>query len=72
MYRHTLLWFTNNLRLDDNSVFSQACNSELLTCLYIKNPGDRSTNRFGFKGIGNHRQQFLDQALASLDSKLAP
>jgi len=70
MYRHTLLWFTNNLRFDDNVVFSQASNSELLTCLYINPPRDRYINRFGFKGIGNHRQQFLDQALASLDRKL--
>ena len=70
MYRHTLLWFTNNLRLDDNPVFDQACSSEQLTCLFIQHPRDNRTNRFGFKGIGKHRQQFLDQALASLDANL--
>lgn len=70
MYRHTLLWFTNNLRLDDNPVFDQACNSEQLTCLFIQHPRDNRTNRFGFKGIGKHRQQFLNQSLASLDTNL--
>ncbi len=70
MYRHTLLWFTNNLRLDDNPVFDQACNSEQLTCLFIQHPRDNRTNRFGFKGIGRHRQQFLNQSLASLDTNL--
>jgi deoxyribodipyrimidine photo-lyase len=70
MYRHTLLWFTNNLRLDDNPVFDQASNSEQLTCLFIQHPRDKRTNRFGFKGIGQHRQQFLNQALASLDANL--
>ncbi len=72
MYRHTLLWFTNNLRLDDNPVFDQACNSERLTCLYIHHPRDKRTNRFGFKGIGQHRTQFLSQALSSLNDKLRP
>lgn len=70
MYRHTLLWFTNNLRLDDNPVFDQACNSEQLTCLFIQHPRDKRTNRFGFKGIGQHRQQFLNQALVSLNTNL--
>jgi len=70
MYPHTLLWFTNNLRLDDNPVFDQARNSEQLTCLYIQHPRETRTNRFGFKGIGQHRQQFLNQALVSLDTKL--
>ena len=71
MYRHTLLWFTNNLRLDDNPVFNKARNSEQLTCLFIQHPRDKRTNRFGFKGIGKHRQQFLNQALSSLHSKLS-
>ncbi|NRP47151.1 MULTISPECIES: DASH family cryptochrome [unclassified Marinobacterium] len=71
MYRHTLLWFTNNLRLDDNTVFNKARNSEQLTCLFIQHPRDKRTNRFGFKGIGKHRQQFLNQALSSLHSKLS-
>lgn len=70
MYRNTLLWFTNNLRLDDNPVFDQACNSEQLTCLFIQHPRDNRTNRFGFKGIGKHRQQFLNQALVSLNTNL--
>ena len=72
MYRHTLLWFTNNLRLDDNPVFDHASNSERLTCLFIQHPRDNRTNRFGFKGIGEHRQQFLNQALLSLNNTLRP
>lgn len=71
MYRHTLLWFSNNLRLDDNPVFNEVHNSEQLTCLFIQHPRDRRTNRFGFKGIGKHRQQFLNQALTSLNKKLS-
>lgn len=70
MYRHTLLWFTNNLRVDDNPVFEHASNSEHLTCLFIQHPRENRTNRFGFKGMGGHRQSFLNQALVSLDSHL--
>ena len=70
MHRNTLIWFTNNLRLDDNTALDRAKNSTHLTCVFIEPSSEQRPNTFGFKSIGHHRRLFLDQALASVDSGL--
>jgi deoxyribodipyrimidine photo-lyase len=64
-----LYWFRSDLRLEDNPNFISACKaSDTLLPIYVHAPQESLI--WGFKRIGKHRQQFLDDALRDLRQKL--
>jgi deoxyribodipyrimidine photo-lyase len=64
-----LYWFRSDLRLEDNPNFLSACNaSDNLLPVYVHAPQESLI--WGFDRIGQHRQQFLRDALSDLRQKL--
>ncbi|MBU3618129.1 DASH family cryptochrome [Polynucleobacter sp. JS-Fieb-80-E5] len=64
-------WFRNDLRLEDNPSFLQACKSvDHLLPVYIHQPNLGQDTAWGFPRIGEHRKVFLDQSLRELRSQL--
>lgn len=71
MPQFSLLWFTNNLRLDDNEVFNAVANDNNVHCIYIHDPRTEHFFHLGEKHLGVHRAQFLEQTLCALDQQLS-
>ncbi len=69
--RSSLLWFTNNLRLDDNSVFNAVSEDAKLQCIYIHDPRIELFFHLGEKHLSTHRTQFLQQTISTLDQQLS-
>ncbi len=66
-----IYWFRNDLRLEDNPSFLQACKSaDHLLPVYIHQPNLGQDTAWGFPRIGEHRKVFLDQSLQELRSHL--
>ena len=64
-----LYWFRSDLRLEDNPNFISACKaSDNLLPIYVHAPQESLI--WGFERIGEHRQQFLDDALRDLRQQL--
>jgi deoxyribodipyrimidine photo-lyase len=64
-----LYWFRSDLRLEDNPNFLSACKaSDGLLPIYIHAPQESLI--WGFDRIGQHRQQFLRDALSDLRGQL--
>ena len=64
-----LYWFRSDLRLEDNPNLLSACKAvDRLLPIYIHAP-QKSLN-WGFERIGEHRQQFLRDALCDLRQQL--
>lgn len=66
-----LYWFTNDLRLEDNS----ALNSLLSRCetvmfLYVVDPRWFAPNNFHHKQVGEHRWLFIKQSIVVLNQQL--
>jgi len=66
----TLLWFTHNLRLDDNPAIEAALDSEQLICLFVVEPSWFRANLYSLHSLGSHRRAFLQQTLDDLDAGL--
>ena len=67
-----LVWFGNDLRIQDNSVLEKA-NQECtqLIGIYCLSPSMVQRTNFGFKKLGAHRAKFLLETLSDLKSSLA-
>jgi deoxyribodipyrimidine photo-lyase len=59
-----IYWFRNDLRLEDNPSFVQACKAaDYLLPVYVHQPNLEKDTTWGFPRIGEHRKVFLDQSL---------
>ena len=71
--KHTLglLWFTDDLRLSDNSLLSRAASEcdNLILCYFV-DPKDLKQDMYGCQRIGLHRRQFLAESLLALKEQL--
>ncbi len=66
-----LFVFSNDLRLDDNLAFTEACNqSDLLVCVYVDEPWQHQANQQGLTSLGEHRKAFLSESLSDLKAQL--
>jgi deoxyribodipyrimidine photo-lyase len=66
-----IYWFRNDLRLEDNPSFLQACKAaDSLLPVYMHQPNLEQETAWGFPRIGEYRQVFLDQSLQDLRSQL--
>src|SRR5690606_22417817 len=66
----SLLWFKQDLRLDDNPALISACQSQCLLPVYVLNPRDLQVGTLGARRLGVHRARFLLESLTALDSAL--
>lgn len=66
----TLLWFKQDLRLDDHSALQAGLSAECLLPLYVLDPAQLQSSPFGTRRMGVHRARFLLESLAALDGEL--
>ena len=66
-----LVWFTNNLRVQDNIVLSQALqNHDTIIAIYCFDPRHYQLNSYGFKKTEKFRAQFLIETIHNLKYNL--
>lgn len=72
IYNRALYWFTNDLRLTDNSLLSQlTLQAKAVTFVYIFNEDDVKPNQYQSVYLGTHRKNFILESLLDLSTKLA-
>ena len=66
-----LVWFRNDLRVNDNDVLAKASkDTESLLAVYFMDPRHFETDRFGFKKTEKYRAKFLLETLENLQENL--
>lgn len=66
-----LIWFRNNLRLNDNLAWAKAClKSDVLLPVYVLNTDWLKTGYYGLERMGDFRLQFLLESLRDLKGNL--
>lgn len=65
-----LLWFKQDLRLDDHPALQAGLTAECLLPVYVLDPIQLQLNSFGMRRMGAHRVRFLLESLMALDSEL--
>jgi len=69
--KRSIVWFTTDLRLNDNETLFQAIHeSDEVIPIYCLDDQHFQTTEFGFKKTGSFRAQFLLESLADLDKSL--
>ncbi|MEM6688269.1 MAG: DASH family cryptochrome [Planctomycetota bacterium] len=67
----SLVWFRNDLRLDDNPALQAAIEGgDTVVCVYVLSPRTFGETSFGFPRIGKFRLRFLKESLENLDANL--
>ncbi|SHH69337.1 DASH family cryptochrome [Winogradskyella jejuensis] len=68
----SLVWFRNDLRVNDNAVLAKACNeSDSVIAVYCLDPRHFEQDKFGFKKTEKFRAKFLLETLNDLKENLA-
>lgn len=65
-----LLWFKQDLRLDDHPALQAGLAAECLLPTYVLDPAQLQLNEFGTRRMGVHRARFLLESLVALESEL--
>ncbi|WP_339080514.1 DASH family cryptochrome [Pseudomonas sp. TMP9] len=65
-----LLWFKQDLRLDDHLALQAGLAAECLLPVYVLDPVQLQLNPFGMRRMGVQRMRFLLESLMALDSQL--
>jgi deoxyribodipyrimidine photo-lyase len=68
--RRVLLWFKQDLRLDDHPALQAAMGADRLLPLFVFDPAQLQTGPLGSRRLGVHRTRFLLESLAALDGEL--
>ena len=68
--RRILLWFKQDLRLDDHPALQAARGADALLPVFILDPAQLQPGPLGSRGLGVHRARFLLESLAALDGAL--
>ena len=69
--RRIIYWFRNDLRLEDNPGFYQACNdADVLLPIFILDTKNDASTEWGFERMGGHRRQFQDESINDLKKQL--
>ncbi len=67
-----LIWFQNNLRIEDNSALAEACKeNDQVIAIYFFDPRQFEFTEFGFKKTGKFRAKFLIETITELKENLA-
>lgn len=68
----SLVWFTNNLRVQDNSALLKACKkNQPLICVFFIDPLWQNRTQYGTHSLGAMRNTFLIESLAALAETLS-
>lgn len=68
---NNLVWFTNNLRVEDNLSLAKACeNSGKTIGVYCFDPRHFAETKYGFKKTEKYRAKFLLESVAALKENL--
>ena len=71
IYQTGLLWFTHDLRIDDNQTLLRASETSIeLLCVFIVDPAWFKPNRYGLTSMGQAKWRFLFESLKDLKSSL--
>ena len=66
-----IVWFTNNLRIQDNKALYEACSQySKVIGIYCFDKNLFNTSQFGFKKIEKFRTQFLIESVNNLAENL--
>ncbi|MDD2160217.1 MULTISPECIES: DASH family cryptochrome [Pseudomonas] len=65
-----LLWFKQDLRLDDHPALQAGLAAECLLPVYVLDPALLQLNAFGMRRMGVHRARFLLESLVALEAEL--
>lgn len=68
--RSVLLWFKQDLRLDDHPALQAVRGADAVLPLFILDPAQLQPGPLGCRGLGVHRARFLLESLAALDGAL--
>ena len=68
--RRVLLWFKQDLRLDDHPAVQAALSADRVLPLYVLDTSLLQPNPLGNRRLGVHRARFLMESLAALDGEL--
>ncbi|MEN1784966.1 MAG: DASH family cryptochrome [Bacteroidota bacterium] len=69
---NTLVWFRNDLRVEDNNSLWQACQQKgTVLAVYFFDPRHYALSEFGFKKTECYRAQFLIETVTDLQQQLA-
>jgi deoxyribodipyrimidine photo-lyase len=69
---NNLVWFRNDLRVNDNNSLFQACKkSGKVIGVYFLDPRQFETNKYGFKKTEKYRAKFLLETIRNLKNNLA-
>lgn len=68
--RRALLWFKQDLRLDDHPALQAGLGADCLLPVYILDPQQLAIGALGSRPLGVHRARFLLESLAALDAAL--
>ena len=66
----SLVWFTNNLRTNDNETLSRATKFDRVIAVYCFDPRHFEEGDFGFIKTGKYRTKFLIESVQNLRTKL--
>ena len=61
-----IVWFKNDLRLDDNPALANAAAASALLCVFCVDDRFAATSVYGTAKTGRHRQAFIGESLAAL------
>ncbi|HBK83348.1 MAG TPA: DASH family cryptochrome, partial [Flavobacterium sp.] len=68
---NNLVWFTNNLRVDDNAALTEACKKQgKVMGIYCFDPRHFELNKYGFKKTERFRTKFLLESVRELSNNL--
>ncbi|MFN4082400.1 MAG: DASH family cryptochrome [Bacteroidia bacterium] len=70
MHKNVLLWFRNNLRINDNIALTQAAKNGKVLAVFVLNQNLFEPKLFGLQSIGQYRYYFLFQSLQNLKQNL--
>ena len=66
-----LIWFQNNLRIEDNLALAEACKeNDQVIAIYFFDPRQFEFTEFGFKKTGKFRAKFLIETVTELKENL--
>jgi deoxyribodipyrimidine photo-lyase len=66
-----IYWFRNDLRLNDNPAFAQACShGDHLLPIYLHQKTLEAATPWGFPRVASHRRNFLQESLRDLSDQL--
>ena len=66
-----IVWFKNDLRLDDNPALANAAAASALLCVFCVDDRFAATSVYGTAKTGRHRQAFIGESLAALRAAVA-